>query len=84
MEKAFDAVQWMRKRRAEIDEEDRGLTWSEKRQKTHEIVMRDPLLALLCKRIMTPEQVDLMMAKESPSAYGAVKVDDSNEEKGSG
>lgn len=84
MAKAFDAVHWMRKRRAEIDEEDRGLTWAEKRHKTHEIVMSDPLLALLCNRIMAPEQVGLMMVKESPSAYGTAKVDDANAEKGPG
>ena len=84
MEKAFDAVQWMRKRRIEIDEEDRDLTWSEKRRKTHEIVMGEPLLALLCGRITPPEQVDPMMVRESSPAYGAGKVGNSDEEKGSG
>jgi len=28
--KSFDAVAWMRQRRAEIDREDQGLTWEEK------------------------------------------------------
>lgn len=76
MEKAFDAVQWMRKRRIEIDEEDRDLTWSEKRRKTHEIVMGDPLLALLCRRIMLPEQMGPMMVKESSQAYGVGNTKD--------
>ncbi|MCL6613624.1 MAG: hypothetical protein K6U03_03210 [Firmicutes bacterium] len=84
MEKAFDAVQWMRKPRAEIEEEDQGLTWSEKRRKTHGIVMGDPLLAALYTRIVTPEQVGLMLVKESPSTYGTSKVDDANAKKGPG
>ncbi|HPO16621.1 MAG TPA: hypothetical protein PLI09_24505 [Candidatus Hydrogenedentes bacterium] len=45
MKKTFDAVAWMRRRREEIDLEDQGLTWEDKRQKTHNIVLRDPLLA---------------------------------------
>ena len=48
MKKTFDAVEWMRRRRTEIDLEDYGLSWEDKRRKTHEIVMRDPLLAPLC------------------------------------
>jgi hypothetical protein len=47
MKKTFDAVEWMRRRRTEIDAEDRGLSWEDKRRKTHDIVMRDPLLAPL-------------------------------------
>ncbi len=34
MRKAFGAVAWMGKRRMEIDEEDQGLSWSEKHKKT--------------------------------------------------
>jgi len=34
MKTFFDAVAWMRARRAEIDEEDRSLSWEEKREKT--------------------------------------------------
>ena len=33
MKKSFDAVAWMRKRREEIDREDAGLSWKEKREK---------------------------------------------------
>lgn len=43
MTKEFDAVAWMRKRRSEIDEEDRGLTWDEKTRKTEELLRDDPL-----------------------------------------
>jgi len=34
MKTSFDAVAWMRARRATIDEEDRGLSWAEKPEKT--------------------------------------------------
>ncbi|MDD2715192.1 MAG: hypothetical protein PHW04_04785 [Candidatus Wallbacteria bacterium] len=42
MKKTFDAVEWMRKRREEIDREDSGLTWAEKCRKTREILESDP------------------------------------------
>ena len=57
MKKTFDAVQYMRDRRRQIDEEDKGLTWEEKRHKTHEIVMCDPLLSALCAHALSPEQL---------------------------
>lgn len=57
MKKTFDAVQYMRDRRRQIDEEDDGLTWAEKRHKTHEIVMRDSLLSTLCAHVLPPEQL---------------------------
>jgi len=57
MNKAFDAVAWMRRRRTQIDEEDGLLTWTQKRQRTHEEVLRDPLLAPLCARTVAPEKV---------------------------
>lgn len=47
MRKESDAVAWMRRRRTQIDEEDEGLTWAKKRQKTREEVLRDPVLAQL-------------------------------------
>ena len=43
MEKAFDAVAWMRKRREEIDKEDKGLSWEEKHEKTRKFLEKDPL-----------------------------------------
>jgi hypothetical protein len=48
MKKAFDAVAWMRRRRVQIDEEDMGLTWTQKRQKTREQILQDPVLGQLC------------------------------------
>jgi len=43
MKKSFDAVAWMRARREEIDREDKGLTWSERRDKTRKLLRNDPL-----------------------------------------
>ena len=45
MPKDFDAVAWMRKRRAEIDEEDRGLSWEEKARKTRRLLRRSTVCA---------------------------------------
>lgn len=50
MKKAFDAVSWMRQRRTQIDEEDATLTWTEKREKTHEQILQDPILSRLSKK----------------------------------
>lgn len=43
MKKTFDAVAFMRKRREEIDREDAGLSWKEKREKTRRIVDSNPV-----------------------------------------
>lgn len=43
MIKGFKAVEWMRKRREEIEEEDKKLDWKEKSSKTVELVRKDPL-----------------------------------------
>lgn len=47
MKKAFDAVAWMRHRRVQIDEEDTDLTWTQKREKTREQILQDPVLRRL-------------------------------------
>ena len=47
MKKTFDAVAWMPQRRTQIDEEDRSLTWEQKRRKIHDEALRDPLLSCL-------------------------------------
>ena len=52
MPKDFDAVAWMRKRRAEIDEEDRGLSWEEKARKTRRLLRNDPLWKRLKSRVV--------------------------------
>ncbi len=54
MSKSFDAVAWMRKRRAEIDKEDEGLTWEEKAQKTDQLLTDDPLWMRLKRRMIAP------------------------------
>ncbi len=41
--KAFDAVAWMRQRRSEIDREEEGLSWQEKRRKTLLLLENDGL-----------------------------------------
>jgi len=48
MKKRFDAVEFMRKRRREIDEEDALLTWKERSAKTRKTLERDPLWQRLC------------------------------------
>ena len=54
MKKAFDSVSWMRRRRTQIDEEDAALTWAQRRRKTHEQVLQDPMLARLCEETVVP------------------------------
>lgn len=54
MKKTFDAVAFMRKRRAEIDREDEGLSWKEKSEKTARIVEKDPLWQRLKDRVVQP------------------------------
>ncbi len=68
--KTFDAVRWMRQRREQIDEEDRGLTWEQKRRKTHEIISRDPLLREFRAEIRTPDQVPSTVMREPSPGYG--------------
>jgi hypothetical protein len=52
VKKTFDAVAWMRKRRIEIDEEDKGLSWEEKREKTQRLLEKDPLWLRLKGRLI--------------------------------
>jgi hypothetical protein len=54
MSKPFDAVAWMRKRRAEIDKEDEGLSWEEKARKTAQCLSNDPLWKRLQGRMIAP------------------------------
>jgi len=54
VKKTFDAVAWMRKRRIEIDEEDKGLSWEEKREKTRKLLEKDPLWLRLKGRLIEP------------------------------
>jgi len=54
VKKTFDTVAWMRKRRTEIDEEDKGLSWEEKREKTRRLLEKDPLWLRLRGRLIEP------------------------------
>ena len=54
MNKTFDAVAWMRKRRAEIDEETRGLSWQERARKIEEALQGDPLWEQLKSKMVAP------------------------------
>lgn len=54
MNKPFDAVAWMRKRREEIEEQERGLTWEERSQRTLECIKDDPLWQRLKDRVVHP------------------------------
>ena len=55
MRKTFDCVEFMRKRREEIEAEDASLTWEERHDKTHAIVMADPLWREFEDRIVCPQ-----------------------------
>lgn len=50
--KSFDAVAWMRSRREQIDQEDQGLTWEERRMKTLALLATDPLWQRLKSRVV--------------------------------
>lgn len=52
--KAFDAVEWMRARREEADEEIRRWGWEEFSRRTLERLKNDPLWARLEQRVMSP------------------------------
>ena len=70
MKKSFDAVAWMRERRRQIEEEDRGLTWAERSRKTRQIVLRDPVLGKLCRNVVRPEQLHPLNVRERAAGYG--------------
>lgn len=54
MTSRFDAVAWMRQVRARIDEEDAGLSWEEKTQKTLSQLAEDPLWRHVKARVVDP------------------------------
>ncbi len=56
MKKRFDAVSWMRQRRAKIDDEDASLTWIQKREKTRDQVLQDPILFRLSEETIAPDR----------------------------
>ncbi len=52
MTRPFRAVEWMRQVRARIDEDDAGLSWQDKQQKTLTILEKDPLWTKLRIRVV--------------------------------
>jgi len=75
MKKEFDAVAWMRARRARIDEEDQGLSWGEKRQKTRRLLEADPLWLRLRNRTFEPAGTPPRVLREPPVEYGPEQPD---------
>jgi len=71
MKKEFDAVAWMRARRANIDEEDRELSWEEKRKKTRRLLETDPLWVKLKDRVVVPTGTFPTVVREPGAEYGA-------------
>ena len=69
MKKSFDAVDWMRARRAEIDEEDRNLSWEQKREKTRKLLETDPLWRRLRGRAVEPTATPSMAVREPSATY---------------
>jgi hypothetical protein len=70
MKKSFDSVEWMRTRRAKIDEEDHSLSWEEKREKTLQLLEIDPLWRRLKSRAIEPAAVPPMAVREPHGEYG--------------
>jgi hypothetical protein len=69
MKKEFDAVDWMRTRRANIDEEDRSLSWEEKRERTRSFLTTDPLWRRLKSRAVEVAATPLMAVREPRVRY---------------
>lgn len=68
--KSFDAVAFMRKRREEIDREDAGLSWAEKREKTRRIIENDPLWKRLKNRVVPSLIHQPFVVREPETKYG--------------
>ena len=66
MNKTFDAVAWMRKRRAEIDQETQGLSWQERARKIQEALKGDRLWERLKEEMVAPH----LLASSIPAKKG--------------
>lgn len=73
MKKTFESVAWMRNRRINIDEEEQGLSWEEKGQKTRQLLENDPLWLKLKSRIIEPIARAPLAVGETKEAYGLKK-----------
>lgn len=74
MSKAFDAVEFMRKRRAQIDNEDRGLSWEEKAHKTLDLLRDNPLWKHLKSRVVKPGRGFAAAKESSPRSLGGTEA----------
>jgi hypothetical protein len=54
MSEPFDAVAWMRRRRAEIDREDEHTGWQERSLKTLKLLENDPIWQRIRDRMPQP------------------------------
>jgi len=72
---SFDAVAWMRARRAKIDDEDHGLSWAEKHEKTRRLLETDPLWLRLRKRVVEASSASRAVVRESDAEYGTKAPD---------
>jgi hypothetical protein len=75
MKTPFDAAAWMRARRAKIDEEDQGLSWAEKHEKTRRLLETDPLWLRLRKRAVEPSSAPRMVVREPGADHGTKAPD---------
>jgi hypothetical protein len=66
---SFDAVAWMRARRAKIDEEDQGLSWAKKHEKTRRLLEADSLWRQLRDRSVEPSSAPHMRVRDSGPEY---------------
>jgi len=64
--KSFDAVGFMRRRREEIDREDEGLSWEERARKTRELLRKDPLWLYLKDRVAEPVALEPTVVSDKP------------------
>ena len=69
MPNEFKAVDWMRRRREEIDHEDSGLSWEEKRSKTRRMVENDALWKGLLGQLYGSAQTPESVIKEEKKPY---------------
>jgi hypothetical protein len=77
-----DAVAWMRERRAKIDEEDRGFSWAEKREKTRALLETYPLWLRLRKRAVVPSSSPRLVVREPGAGYETTVPDGSERNSG--
>jgi hypothetical protein len=64
--KGFDAVAFMRRRREEIDREDEGLSWQERAQRTRELLKNDALWRYLEGRVAEPVASEPVVVSDKP------------------